>query len=498
VTKEFFEKYRDLFIRAKGELDNVVEANPKTKADFESKGIDTVNLAKKLLGQIVFLYYLQKKGWFGVPKDGEWGQGKKNFLRELYEKKHGAYEDFFNDILEPLFYDALRIDRSEENYFYERFNCKIPFLNGGLFDPMGNYDWDKTTINLSNTLFSHKTKDNPEGDGILDVFDLYNFTVNEDEPYEKEVAIDPELLGKAYEKFNAIRPDNYDEFVKALNSGKKGDESKFNKQYGVYYTPREIVHYMCQQSLINYLYSELNPNVIYQSLGDDKLDMFGNAVKSGQLDLTAEHHPMTNVPKEDIETLIIRGEQIKEHDERVVAEGRETRDYPFLMPESIRNHTTLIDEKLANIKVCDPAVGSGAFPVGMMSEIVRARDVVDLYMRPDRFPKESDGKASSVKPVRSVYNFKRGCIENSLYGVDIDSGAVEIAKLRLWLSLIVDEDDIQNIKPLPNLDYKIVCGNSLIGFPDKGWGDSWGSEIEKEIESLIHKHFNETNVTKKK
>ena len=97
------------------------------------------------------------------------------------------------------------------------------------------------------------------------MFDLYNFTVKEDEPFEKEVAIDPELLGKAYEKFNAIRPDNYDEFLKALKSGKKGEESKFNKQYGVYYTPREIVHYMCQQSLINYLYSELNPNVVYQS-----------------------------------------------------------------------------------------------------------------------------------------------------------------------------------------------------------------------------------------
>jgi len=470
VTDDFFKEYRRLFIDTKVALDKAVKANPKTKADFESKGIDTVNLAKKLLGQIVFLYYLQKKGWFGVPKDGKWGQGKKNFLRELFEKKYGAYEDFFNDILEPLFYEALRIDRSEKNYFYERFNCKIPFLNGGLFDPMGNYDWDKTTINLSNTLFSHKTKDNPEGDGILDVFDLYNFTVNEDEPYEKEVAIDPELLGKAYEKFNAIRPDNYDEFVKALNSGKKGDESKFNKQYGVYYTPREIVHYMCQQSLINYLYSELNPNVIYQSLGDDKLDMFGNAVKSGQLDLTAEHRLMTEIPKEDIATLILKGEQIKEHDARVVAEGRETRDYPFLMPESIRNNTALIDEKLANIKVCDPAVGSGAFPVGMMSEIVRARDVLKIW----------------TKTKKTVYDFKRGCIENSLYGVDIDAGAVEIAKLRLWLSLIVDEDDIQNIKPLPNLDYKVVCGNSLVGLPE---GILLDLDIKAKLEERKRQYF---------
>ena len=254
----------------------------------ERKGIDTVNLAKKLLGQIIFLYYLQKKGWFGVPKEKKWGEGSKNFLRELFTKSQDEKKNFFNDILEPLFYEALRIDRSHDDHYYKLFDCKIPFLNGGLFDPMNNYDWVKTEILLPNELFSNKDSSlrglrrdsveipkqsrgdkgiasqsalamTEEGDGILDVFDLYNFTVKEDEPFEKEVAIDPELLGKAYEKFNAIRPDNYDEFLKALKGGKKGEESKFNKQYGVYYTPREIVHYMCQQSLINYLYSELNP-----------------------------------------------------------------------------------------------------------------------------------------------------------------------------------------------------------------------------------------------
>jgi len=477
VTKEFFEKYRDLFIRTKAELDKAVAANPKARADFQNKGIDTVNLAKKLLGQMIFLYFLQKKGWFGVPRDAEWGEGSKNFLRELFAKKK-AGENFFNDILEPLFYEALRIDRSHDDHYYSRFNCKIPFLNGGLFDPMNNYDWVHTDILLPDKLFSNKTKtkEGDEGDGILDVFDRYNFTVKEDEPFEKEVAIDPELLGKAYEKFNAIRPDNYDEFLKALKSGKKGEESKFNKQYGVYYTPREIVHYMCQQSLVNFLFSELNPNVVFQKLGDESLDMFGNAVKDGQLDLTVEHRPMTEVSKEDIETLILRGEQIKEHEARVNAAGKETDTYSYQMPESIRRNAALIDRKLAEIKICDPAVGSGAFPVGMMSEIVRARDVLKTWTRNDKSP----------------YDCKRECIENSLYGVDIDSGAVEIAKLRLWLSLVVDEDDPQNIKPLPNLDYKIVRGNSLLGFPM-----NWGTSVEKEIEALIHKHFAETNPKKK-
>lgn len=449
VTKEFFNAYRALFIRTKDELDKLERKDAKVKADFERKGIDTVNLAKKLLGQIVFLYYLQKKGWFGVPRDAEWGEGSRHFLRELFEGKHSSYTNFFNDILEPLFYEALRIDRSHDDHYYSRFNCKIPFLNGGLFDPMNNYDWVRTDILLPNNLFSHRTKDDPEGDGILDVFDLYNFTVKEDEPFEKEVAIDPELLGKAYEKFNAIRPDNYDEFLKALKSGRKGDESKFNKQYGVYYTPREIVHYMCQQSLINYLHSELNSHVAHQSLGSDQYGMFGNEGKTGQFEMTTEQ-AVEEFPKEDIALLIQRGEQWRENEERVDAAGRETETYSYKIPESIRKNAALIDEKLATIKVCDPAVGSGAFPVGMMSEIVKARQALLTYTKTKKTP----------------YDFKRECIENSLYGVDIDSGAVEIAKLRLWLSLVVDEDDPQNIKPLPNLDYKIIPGNSLLGIPD--------------------------------
>jgi hypothetical protein len=105
---------------------------------------------------------------------------------------------------------------------------------------------------------------------------------------------------------------------------------------------------------------------------------------------------------------------------------------------------------LKEIKIVDPAVGSGAFPIGMMNEIVKARSILTIF-----FDEEEQKK-------RSVYKLKREAIENSLYGVDIDSSAVDIAKLRFWLSLIVDEQDIKNIKPLPNLDHKIMCGNSLL------------------------------------
>lgn len=490
VTKEFFREYRDLFIRTKEALDKVIQHDPNIQTDFNNKGVNTVDFSKKLLGQIIFLYFLQKKGWFGPGRDADWGTGSKQFLRELFGKKHGVYTNFFNDILEPLFYEALRNDRSHDDDYYSRFNCKIPFLNGGLFDPISNYDWVHTDICLPDNLFSNenKTKEGDAGDGILDIFDRYNFTVKEDEPLEKEVAIDPELLGKAYEKFNAIRPDNFEEYKQTLKSGKKGDESKFNKQFGVYYTPREIVHYMCQQSLINYLFNVINSGRVFlEKIGDDNLVLFDNRNKKGQTDLIIEHRKNPIVSKEDIEKLINAGENTIENDkialikEKNISEGKQkTSEYKLNLSNSIRDNIELLDQKLSEITVCDPAVGSGAFLVGMMNEIVRARTVLTELV---------DDKTN-----RTSYNFKRRCIEHSLYGVDIDSGAVEIAKLRLWLSLIVDEDDIKTIKPLPNLDYKVICGNSLIGFPETA---EWKFPIEKEIEALINKHFSETNPTKK-
>lgn len=724
VTKEFFLKYRELFLRTKEALDKVVKNDPKIKADFDAKGVDTVNFSKKLLGQIVFLYFLQKKGWFGVGRDDDWGTGSKHFMRQLFESNTGILAcenntttdksvwttNFFNDILEPLFYEALRIDRSHDDDYYSRFNCKIPFLNGGLFDPIGNYDWVHTDIHLPDDLFSNsrKTKEDDIGDGILDVFDRYNFTVREDEPLEKEVAIDPELLGKAYEKFNAIRPDNFDEFTKALKSGKKGEENKFNKKFGVYYTPREIVHYMCKQSLINYLYTKV----------------------------TQAFLPET-ITRQDIEDLIEVGELITEHEATALIKQEKIRngiqkstEYTALLSDSIRENAATIDRWLEDITVCDPAVGSGAFPVGMMNEIVRARNVLSVFFQSnsdgdtgipacdkdsdtihitrrnlphwtkanavywitfrlaDSLPQEKlngwkaerdnwiskhrkpwsekewkeydeqfgkrveswldsgygscvlaqpeireivqecllrfngerlllhagvimpnhvhllleplpgnslsellkgikgassrkinqsigttgtkfwmdesydhivrseaqyqhfiryiaenpikanlskdkywlyegntgilacDNKITqtrmsvphettqtgkhesqsfntqtgmSVLRLRSAYEFKRRCIEHSLYGVDIDPGAVEITKLRLWLSLVVDEEDIKNIKPLPNLDYKIVCGNSLLGVEK----DLFNNQLFTELERLKPLYFKETNPTRK-
>ncbi|PIZ74519.1 hypothetical protein COY07_00510 [Candidatus Peregrinibacteria bacterium CG_4_10_14_0_2_um_filter_43_11] len=428
VTKEFFEKYRELFLRVNDTLNEIATKDSSIKKDFEEKGVNIVDFSKKLLGQIVFLYFLQKKGWFGVPMDKGWGEGDKKFLRSLYEKAISDNKNYFNDYLEPLFYEALAKERDDD--YYSRFECKIPFLNGGLFVPINNYDWVNTVINIPFDLFSNKrkTKEGDVGDGILDIFDRYNFTVKEDEPLEKEVAVDPEMLGKVFENLLEV---------------------KDRKSKGTYYTPREIVHYMCEQSLANYLATEL----------------YGN------------------VSKEDLEKLIKQGESVGENEARVANKGHETDTYHYKLPESIRKNAKAIDIALANIKVCDPAIGSGAFPVGMMHEIVKARLSLNPYI--------CEGQIMCSG--RSPYDFKFECIQNSLYGVDIDPGAVEIAKLRLWLSLVVDEDDIKQIKPLPNLDYKIMQGNSLleefegIKLFDEKLIASIDLSAEKQIEELKQK-----------
>lgn len=465
VTKEFFGKYKELFLWVKDTLDKIVSENKAVKEDFAANNVNTTDFSKKLLGQIVFLYFLQKKGWFGVARDAAWGTGPKNFLRELFGRKHGGYANFFNDILEPLFYEALARERDGD--FYSRFNCKIPFLNGGLFDPIGGYDWVHTDILLPDELFSNDHKTNGDnGNGILDIFDRYNFTVKEDEPLEKEVAVDPEMLGKVFENLLEV---------------------KDRKSKGTYYTPREIVHYMCRQSLINYLETQLNGSVVaYQKLGQEQPDLFGNKAKTGQLDLTMEHTAGAAIPKEDIEKLIQTGEQLGENDaialeklQRILEGKQKTSTIKTMIPNSIRENAKLIDDKLADIKVCDPAIGSGAFPVGMMSEIVKTRNVLSNFIK---------------EPDRTIYHFKRQCIEKSIYGVDIDPGAVEIAKLRLWLSLVVDEDDIREIKPLPNLDYKIVCGNSL----DSVEGRLEHSNAFIELEPLKKRYFDETSPGQKK
>ena len=152
----------------------------------------------------------------------------------------------------------------------------------------------------------------------------------------------------------------------------------------------------------------------------------------------------------------------------------------YQIPESIRQNADAIDKALENIKICDPAVGSGAFPVGVMNEIVKLRKLLTPFVK--------------NKDKRTAYYFKANAIQNSIYGVDIDAGAVEIAKLRLWLSMVVDESNITQIDPLPNLEYKIVRGNSLINIPFDSARDV---NLENEIQQLAKHYYTMTDKEEK-
>lgn len=397
VTDEFFEQYKECFFRFKDEIDRIVSTDDTVRVHFESIWLDTANFAKKTLWQIAFLYFLQKKWWFGVASDNDWGKWPKDFLRKLFERKEKYGSNFFNDILEPLFYEALATDRWESAIYTRLNNTRIPFLNGGLFEPMKWYSWETTNLVINDEIFSntHKTKNGDIGDGIFDVFDRYNFTVSEDEPLEKEVAVDPEMLGKIFENLLEVRD---------------------RKSKWAFYTPRPIVHYMCQESLIEYLAS---------------IDPF--------------------ISREEIEFFIRESERTLENDRTMkrkidekITQWREYKwEYTYQTPESIRVQAQRLDDALAHVRIADPAVWSGAFPLGMINEIVRARQILAVHT------------GSRL----TAYDFKLHAIQESIYGVDLDPGAVEICQLRLWLSLIVDED---RPHPLPNLNYRIVQGNSLI------------------------------------
>jgi len=377
VTKEFFKKYRDLFL----ELLEDFEQNEEFKNVVVDKKISsTPDFVKKLMGQIVFLYFVQKKGWLGVRPNENWGTGNQAFLRFLFETCKKADKNYFNDYLEPLFYKALA-EKNKDDYF-EPLNCKIPFLNGGLFESV--YDWENTQINIHNKTLGK----------VLDFFDQYNFTVDENTPSDQEISVDPEMLGKIFENLLEV---------------------KDRKDKGAFYTPREIVHYMCRESLIQHLVSE-------------------NTVPEDRIRKIFENKDT------DLSVLV--------DDERKTATIKKMQD--------LKDIAEKVDLSLRNIKIVDPAVGSGAFPMGMLNEISSVR-----YFLNSNFLH----KLNTAGKELTLYDIKKETLENCIYAVDIEPGAVEIAKLRFWLALIVEyESSDSNIAPptLPNLDYKIMQGNSLL------------------------------------
>ena len=368
LSDEFFDKYKEqyekfvMFITGKkfvkkdgGWKEKVFhDPHPQIYKDFGCNDKRVRDYVKKMLGRIVFLHYLQKKGWLGVEPGNEWNSGNKDFMYDLFTKSSEAQQaNFLDEVLEPLFNDAFDKDRSANGDLYDtkviglpnNGVLRFPYLNGGLFD---RDEDDEITIVFPAEYFS----------SLFTMFHQYNFTIDENDPSDAEVGIDPEMLGQIFE--NLLED---------------------NKDKGAYYTPKEIVRYMCKESLISYLQNDF--------------------------------------PR-----------QYREAIRQFVA----TYDLSALPNEIVEE----VDRRLINIKICDPAIGSGAFPMGLLKELFFCRGAIENF-------------DNSVE-------IKRHIIQENIYGVDLEKGAVDIARLRFWLTLVVDE---ASPEVLPNLDYKIMQGNSL-------------------------------------
>ena len=361
LSDEFFEKYREQYadfiqyvtgkrfvkVGSKWEEKVLCEPNEALMRAFDHDEKKIRDYVKKMMGRITFLHFLQRKGWMCCDL---------NYMQNMFEAS--AYkDDYLDSVLEPLFFGILNTKPAEREALFTDYGWDksllaewkdIPYLNGGLFECDAE---DEPESRFPAEYFK----------GLFQFFSEYNFTIDENDPNDAEVGVDPEMLGKIFE--NLLED---------------------NKDKGAFYTPKEIVRYMCQESLIAYL--ETNT-----SIAKDKIRQFVLSPEEGVADI-----PENKKPK--------------------------------------------LLTALEEVKICDPAIGSGAFPMGLLNELLHCREVLsgEHYDRAE---------------------IKKSIIQNNIYGVDIEKGAVDIARLRFWLSIVVDEE---TPSPLPNLDYKIMQGNSLI------------------------------------
>lgn len=372
VTNKFFEEF-------------------KVQLNLFAEGIRGTNEAKEygliLLNRMLFLYFIQQKGWLN---------GYKNYLydRFIFSEKNDL--NYYDCILKPLFFECLNKPekslfnegRSEEairlytnivpeileQEFVPEFNGGIPYLNGGLFEKDKKFEI-RNEIQIDNCLFR----------GLFDnLLNKYNFTVREDLGYDTEIAVDPELLGRIFE--NMVIEEE-------------------RKETGSFYTKRYVINHMVKETL-----KKSAENLITEK---DLLE---------KVKFLIENFENNNLYTDD-----------------------ETNKFKLSSDEA-KSVNTFLNE----LKICDPAVGSGAFLLGLMHILVNIKMKIN----------------NSGKQKVSLFKIKREIIQKNLYGIDREHGALEIAKLRLWLSLAVDHEakDINSIEALPNLSYKLIQGNSLVSF----------------------------------
>jgi len=355
--------------------------------------------AVRLIGRIIFSWFLKKK----------------NIISEtvLSSNAVSKYENYYLEFLEKLFFEVFNTPQKERGKLPDEIK-DYPFLNGGLFEAQaGDFGDYKGNVFINNDWFFNL---------FNSTLEKYNFTIDENTSSNSEIAIDPEMLGRIFE--NLLAEQNPETHESA------------RKSTGSYYTPREIVDYMVEQSVSEYL----KGSVIASPIGT------------------------------------------KQSVEQAIEDFVHTEEFP----DQLKPYSAQILEKLSVVKVLDPACGSGAFPIGMLQKLIA------LKLQLSQFTKGGNTKG--------VYDLKLQTILNSIYGCDIQPMAVELSRLRCWLSLIIDEDVDKKksnwgIEPLPHLDFKFVCGNSLIGLNQSSTGDMFDKnyeqkqELKKQLKDIRDRYF---------
>lgn len=375
--------------------------------------------AVRLIGRTVFCWFLKMKKPNHASDEGIPLLPEFLLSSDAVRKNKGYY----HSILELLFFQTLNTPMDKRRNDLPKGAETIPFLNGGLFEPHSDdfYKPDPQT-GLSKNLNTLVIPDE-WFEEFFEKLEQFNFTIDENSVVDVEVSVDPEMLGRIFENLLAeIDPDS-------------GETAR--KATGSFYTPREIVDYMASESLVQYLVNKT---------GLDEKQL----------------HPLFRLDQE----------------------------VTFSKPEA---HTIL--DALDKLKILDPACGSGAFPIGVLQKIVMALQKLD--------PQSQWWKARQIEKVDNAYirqqikskldsasveyARKIGIIQNSLYGVDIQPVAAEISKLRCFLTLIVDENidetkPNRGVEPLPNLEFKFVTADTLIGLPAEDGQQSLFSNYEE----LVH------------
>ena len=371
VTKHFFTEYKRVFSAA---LDKVMGFGPGQDEE-EAKKL----YVQTLFNRLMFVYFLSRKGWLTF-------HGNKDYLNALWNDYLSQEEktSFHLDRLDLLFFSGLNNPQSQDLNFQDGFVQarigSVPFLNGGLFE--------KSELDKRDGIIVPDDAIEPI---LTDLFDRFNFTVMESTPFDIEVAVDPEMLGKVFEE---------------LVTGRH--------KSGSYYTPRLVVAFMCREALKGYLDGQDT------GLSDEAIANFVDNHNTSDISITAARR---------------------------------------------------LASALHEVTVVDPACGSGAYLLGMMQELIELQTA--LYS--EKLQADALG----------LYALKLQIIQRNLYGADLDPFATNIAMLRLWLSLAIEyEGDYP--EPLPNLDFKLVCGDSLLGSdPDPAnFGDLFRAGVHMVADEL--------------